>query len=1545
MVADFSGTPTSGIVPLTVDFTDLTLGEPDTWDWDFGDGSPHDTAQNPSHVYSTVGTYTVTLDASNSETSDSETKTDYIVVSPVPPPPPSVDISGTLILDGNLTAESDIVVEQSGLVIPVPDEAYMGALYSCESKTYITPSGISRIIESVGGDIAVLGLIDGNGQGFPNQKGPGCNSVLIDNFGELLDGYGATHAGLGAIETDPDTLTIYVEEITLTSEDITAGKIELLAIPTSPTVVVLNVIGGGPQYYPEDYEILGTYLSWNGKSLDGRLAAGDQLRIIYEGRRPQFAPAPKPIYGSYEAPMSLGSGSFATYGGGGIKLEAPVGTITIGGTITVNGQDGDSSTAETGGGSGGSIWAVGWNLDGTGSLFAKGGNGNYSGGGGGGYISLWYEHHYTFDGIYSVDGTGGSQNGIFYSKKIEPFFEEKFTGQIWNTKWWETLEEPVTLNNYVRFDSSQGIDQRPAIQSLFSISGKNIQVDADYIPLTGDINAYGAYFLLCVDDYNWVGVARKQGHYCGVYCVDGIRGQSALAADNSAVTFRISKTDATFSLQYYDCTHAPYTICTPVFNEFNTERFKIRMGLEKNISGLMTEYFLLNVTDIANQYITLSGEPTDATAVTLNLIGGGPQYYGTDFYVSGQYLKWDDASAEPFRNLLETGDVLRVIYETDVTSNEVSVGFDYFRVFDGIMFDTQTTEPVIYVDSIHGSDTCSGQQFYPLENLFVATAWAPRGGTVVLYDGTYNPTEITRKDLTVRGADGATAVITSANVQDTTGSGWETNAISVNRCQGRIHNLTLMDSAVGVLGQNTKNLEVFGCQIYDVTTGVQVDSLSWSPVVRNTLIHTAEIGIDFSSAYDPYVESCIIYDTTTAVRDLDSTNLIVTSSTLDNNVTGVLFDNSSTGIVASSNITNSTDGIDISTDSSPVYSYNNNFYGTPTVYPDREPDGIGQNISSNPLYVGAPDYHLSAGSPDINAGTDLYDEFMTAYDLKNRSLIDGSNAIGAYEYLSGSHDGSNWYVAGAGDDYVNFGGITDPFRTLDKAMSLADALIEVDGGHYDTYYLALRSQSIYLNRITVVNTQQDMAVSYITLDEPDIRKGRVTVPGYYPIDGTNVLVNPISGPTQIYEVDFTCGTQAIMWKGLGMDGIVGTGDVLRVIHPYRLRPGDTITLHPHYSNVDISRMVFVSPNGSDTTTVTGDGTEGWGNGTREHPWRTIDKALADASSGDYVVALSGEYPLFSGLLGRILLPIEDRTSIDLGKRYFEDLFAPIDFRSWNHVESDTVEWDSTYTIDSSVSIANGYMSFVYDGSDTARADSRFSFAREFDLTFELRSAVDPVFFEMHSHDETVFLKQFDSSWTAGVTTGGDTYSCWGAINVPEEQSFYTEYLCITSDDTRRGYAPLSFLVRDCTSAVNIIGGPAQTLGVDYTLEGEKLVWRGLGMDGELIPGDLVRVMYKPVELSDPLRVRFNLTGNRLTVSAYDYQDWTIFKKQNIIGDGTWSCSFYMDRTGTERVSTCQMGRAFVSKFLAIADEFYNTDLDRPYGYMTRRKPIILTDQT
>jgi len=79
LTADFSATPTSGETPLTVQFTDQSVGDISSWLWDFGDGSTI-SAQNPTHTYSSSGNFTVSLTIAGLGGSDTETKEDYISV-------------------------------------------------------------------------------------------------------------------------------------------------------------------------------------------------------------------------------------------------------------------------------------------------------------------------------------------------------------------------------------------------------------------------------------------------------------------------------------------------------------------------------------------------------------------------------------------------------------------------------------------------------------------------------------------------------------------------------------------------------------------------------------------------------------------------------------------------------------------------------------------------------------------------------------------------------------------------------------------------------------------------------------------------------------------------------------------------------------------------------------------------------------------------------------------------------------------------------------------------------------------------------------------------------------------------------------------------------------------------------------------------------------------------------------------------------------------------------------------------------------------------
>ena len=112
--ASFSAAPTSIAPGGMVQFMDTSSGTPTSWAWDFeNDGMVDSTAQNPTHVYNTLGSYDVRLTVTNALGSDTLTQTGFITVANLPTVPYTQNFNGGV---GSLGAGWSIQSTTIGLI-------------------------------------------------------------------------------------------------------------------------------------------------------------------------------------------------------------------------------------------------------------------------------------------------------------------------------------------------------------------------------------------------------------------------------------------------------------------------------------------------------------------------------------------------------------------------------------------------------------------------------------------------------------------------------------------------------------------------------------------------------------------------------------------------------------------------------------------------------------------------------------------------------------------------------------------------------------------------------------------------------------------------------------------------------------------------------------------------------------------------------------------------------------------------------------------------------------------------------------------------------------------------------------------------------------------------------------------------------------------------------------------------------------------------------------------------------------------------------------
>ena len=142
LFADFEGEPTSGYLPLNVQFTDLSVGNISEWQWDFqNDGTIDSNLENPSFTYTEQGSYDVKLIISNNDNSVSTLKENYIEI--INRAPIVINPLGNLEIDEDETY-SEIDLEQ---VFTDQDGDSLSYSYSGNENVQIMLEGSNVILE------------------------------------------------------------------------------------------------------------------------------------------------------------------------------------------------------------------------------------------------------------------------------------------------------------------------------------------------------------------------------------------------------------------------------------------------------------------------------------------------------------------------------------------------------------------------------------------------------------------------------------------------------------------------------------------------------------------------------------------------------------------------------------------------------------------------------------------------------------------------------------------------------------------------------------------------------------------------------------------------------------------------------------------------------------------------------------------------------------------------------------------------------------------------------------------------------------------------------------------------------------------------------------------------------------------------------------------------------------------------------------------------------------------------------------------------------
>ncbi|WP_048068316.1 PKD domain-containing protein [Methanoregula boonei] len=172
-VANFTGTPTNGNAPLTVQFTDTSAySNPDSWNWSFGDGN-FSVAQNPAHTYVSAGSYTVSLTSADVGGSNTTTIANYINVSAALPVP---------IFTGTPTSGAEPLNVQFNDTTPGTGIQYWNWSFgdtTWSNTTDVTAKNVTHLYTAIGSYTVSLSVTNSSGISSPATV---TNTTTIANY-------------------------------------------------------------------------------------------------------------------------------------------------------------------------------------------------------------------------------------------------------------------------------------------------------------------------------------------------------------------------------------------------------------------------------------------------------------------------------------------------------------------------------------------------------------------------------------------------------------------------------------------------------------------------------------------------------------------------------------------------------------------------------------------------------------------------------------------------------------------------------------------------------------------------------------------------------------------------------------------------------------------------------------------------------------------------------------------------------------------------------------------------------------------------------------------------------------------------------------------------------------------------------------------------------------------------------------------------------------------------------------------------------------------